>query len=199
MTTEQIYTPTTAMRSALSIIDAEHRGYATVLRALLRHLEPVRARQAAPNHDLFATILAYADSFMERFHHPKEDEYLFRAIRSRTNEADAVLLELQHEHASGPSELRGLREALAVARNGIAADIDAFAHRLERYIADQEAHMRTEAGTVLPLARRVLTAADWEAIDQAFRGHADPFFGSGPQGRSGTLFTPLFGFAPPNT
>lgn len=199
MTTEQIDTPTAAMRSALSILDAEHRGYATVLRALLRHLEPVRARQTAPNHDLFATILGYADSFMEGFHHPKEDEYLFRALRSRTDEADAVLLELQHEHARGPEEIRGLREALTLARNGIAADVDAFAHRLEVYIAGQVAHMRVEAETVLPLARKVLTASDWEAIDKAFRGHTDPFFGTGPQGRSGTLFTPLFGFAPPRT
>jgi hemerythrin-like domain-containing protein len=186
------------MRSALSIIDAEHRGYGTVLRALVRHLEPVRARREAPNHDLFATILAYADTFMERFHHPKEDEHLFRAIRTRTDEADAVLLELQHEHAHGPSELRRLREALARARNGITADIDAFAHRLERYIADQEEHMRKETGIVLPVARRVLTATDWETIDQAFRGHSDPFFGIGPQGRSGSLFTSMYGFAPPN-
>ena len=185
------------MRSALSIIDAEHRGYATVLRALMRHLEPVRARREAPNHDLFATILAYADTFMERFHHPKEDEHLFRAVRGRTDEADAVLQELQHDHARGPSELRGLREALARARNGIAADINAFAHRLERYVVDQEAHMRTETDVVLPVARRVLTATDWQTIDHAFRGHSDPFFGTG-QGRSGSLFTSMYGFAPPD-
>ena len=190
-------TPSPAMQAALSVIEAEHRGFATVLRALLRHLATVREGGQAPNHDLFGTILAYADTFMDRFHHPKEDEHLFRALRSRTGEADTVLLQLQHEHASGPAELRGLHESLAGSRGGSREAVAEFADRLQRYIAGQEAHMRTEASVVLPIARRVLTRADWEGIDEAFRGNADPFFGSGPQGRAGTLFSPLFGFAPP--
>lgn len=185
------------MRAALSILDAEHRGYATVLRALSRHLELVRTRPAATNHDLLSTILAYADSFMERFHHPKEDEYLFRALRSRTDEADAVLLELQHEHARGPDKVRSLRDALARSRGGTASDLDAFAGELERYIFEQQAHMRTETAVMLPLATRVLEASDWETIERAFRGHTDPFFGAGPSGRAGSLFSPRFGSAPP--
>ena len=43
----------------------------------------------------------------------------------------------------------------------------------------------------------MLTQSDWEEIDQAFRGHSDPFFGAGPQGRGSSLFAPLFGFRPP--
>lgn len=190
-------TPSTTMRSALAVIEAEHRGFATVLRALQRHLVPVREGRQPPNHDLFATILAYADTFMERFHHPKEDEYLFRALRSRTDEADGVLRQLQHEHASGPAELRALQESLKASRGGVPSDVAEFAARLERYIAGQEAHMRLEGGTVVPIARRVLTQSDWEEIDQAFRGHSDPFFGAGPQGRGSSLFAPLFGFRPP--
>jgi hemerythrin-like domain-containing protein len=185
------------MRAALSVIEAEHRGFATVLRALQRHLGPVREGRQPPNHDLFGTILAYADTFMDRFHHPKEDEHLFRAVRARTAEADAVLLRLQHEHASDPAELRGLRESLGRSRNGAAAEAADFTSRLERYIAAQEAHMRLESGTVFPIARRVLTHADWETIEVAFRGNSDPFFGAGPLGRAGSLFSPVFGFAPP--
>ncbi len=196
MTTEQVDTPAAAMRAALSILDAEHRGYTTVLRALSRHLEVVRAQPAATSHDLLSTILGYADSFMERFHHPKEDEYLFRALRSRTDEADEALLALQHEHATGPAVLRSLREALARSRGGSPDDLDAFAGGLERYIAEQQAHMRTEAVVVLPLATRPLQASDWEAIERAFRGHTDPFFGAGTMGRSASFFSPRFGSAP---
>ena len=186
------------MRAALSILDAEHRGYATVLRALSRHVELVRTRPEATNHDLLSTILGYADSFMERFHHPKEDEYLFRALRSRTDEADAALRELQHEHATGPATLKSLRDALARSRGGTQDDLNAFAGGLERYIAEEQAHMRTEATVVLPLATRVLEASDWETIERAFRGHTDPFFGAGPPERTGSLFSPRFGSAPPD-
>lgn len=190
-------TPSPHMRSALSVLEAEHRGFATVLRALLRNLAPVREGRQPPNHDLFGTILDYADTFMDRFHHPKEDEHLFRAVRSRTAEADAVLLRLQHDHASGPAELRELQRSLARSR-GAPSQVAEFADRLEKYVASQEAHMRTEAGMVLPIARRVLTHADWEAIDGAFRGHTDPLFGTGP-GRARSLFAPLFGHAPPES
>jgi hemerythrin-like domain-containing protein len=190
-------TPLPAMRAALSVIEAEHRGFATVLRALLRHLAPVQEGRQAPNHDLFGTILAYADTFMERFHHPKEDEHLFRAVRCRTTEADETLRELQHDHALGPGELRGLHEALSRSRSGAPSDVADFAGRLQRYVAGQEAHMRKESGIVIPIARRVLTAEDWKGIDEAFRGNVDPLFGAGPQGRADSLFRPLFGFPPP--
>ena len=184
------------MLSALAIIHAEHNGFATALNALLRHLGPVRERRAKPNYDLFATILSYADTFMDRFHHPKEDEHLFRAVRSRTTQADATLLELQHEHASGPAEYRELHEALRRSRGGMAADIDAFSGLLERYVALQREHMHKEGSIVVPIAKRVLSAADWETIDQAFRDNNDPFFGAGPGGRVDTLFKPRYGFPP---
>lgn len=190
-------TPSPAMRAALSVIEAEHRGFATVLQALQRHLGPVREGRQLPNHDLFGTILAYTDTFMDRFHHPKEDEHLFRAVRSRTTEADETLRELQHDHALGPGELRALQEALGRSRGGAPSDVADFADRLQHYVAGQEAHMRKESGIVIPIARRVLTAEDWKEIDEAFRGNSDPFFGAGPQGRNGSLFRPLYGFSPP--
>ena len=193
MTTEQVDTPTAAMRAALSILDAEHRGFATVLRALSRHLELVRTRPAATNHDLLSTILGYADSFMERFHHPKEDEYLFRALRSRTDEADEALLELQHEHATGPADApvpaRGARP---------------FArwHRRTTWTRSPAASSATS-----PSSRRTCAPRRWSccrsrrarsrpptgrAIERAFRGHTDPFFGAGPLGALGRLLLAAF-------
>jgi branched-chain amino acid transport system ATP-binding protein len=182
--------------SALSIISGEHQGFATALNALMRHLAPVRERRVKPNYDFFGTILSYVDTFMDRLHHPKEDEHLFRAVRSRTSEADGVLLELQHEHASGPAEFRELHEALRRTHGGSAADIEAFAGLLDLYAAGQREHMRKENGIVIPIAQKVLRAEDWDMIDHAFRDNHDPFFGTGPLGRDGTLFKPLYGFPP---
>lgn len=167
------------MRSAISIIHAEHKGFATTLRSLDRYLRPVMEHGLRPNYDLFGTILSYLDTFMDRFHHPKEDEHLFRAVRERTGRADATFLELQHEHAVGPVLLRELQEALARTRGGAASDIEAFAGQLNRYTKMQEAHMRRENEIIIPLACEVLTAADWQAIDEAFRENLDPLFGTG--------------------
>ena len=38
--------------------------------------------------------------------------------------------------------------------------------------------MRSEEDTLIPLARRHLTAQDWEEINAAFTGHSDPLFGA---------------------
>ena len=68
-----------AMRSAVSIIRGEHLAFATALHALERYLAPAIEQGLKPNHDLFGTILAYIERFTDRFHHPKEDEHLFRS------------------------------------------------------------------------------------------------------------------------
>jgi len=36
-------------------------------------------------------MVHYIDAFPERLHHPKEDRYLFLALRKRTGEANAAL------------------------------------------------------------------------------------------------------------
>ena len=189
--------PQPARQSAVSIIRAEHKGFATTLHSLQRYLRPVIEHGLKPNYDLFGSILSYMDTFMDRFHHPKEDEHLFRAVRERSDRADGVLLELQHQHAAGPAMLRELHEALGRTRGGSASDIEDFASRLRRYTEMQEAHMRKENDIIIPLACETLTAADWTAIDEAFRENLDPLFGTGPResvgsvsGRSGSAPIP---------
>ncbi len=173
--------------SALEIIEGEHRSLEAVLHSLRLYVEPLRQHRVRPDCDVFATILSYMETFADRFHHPKEDEYLFRALRDRTREADGVLLHLQHEHATGPAELAGLKGALLRTRTGGERDLDEFAFRLDDYTRGQEEHLRLEDDVILPMTRRFLLARDWEPIDRAFRDNRDPFFGIGASGPIGGL------------
>jgi len=173
--------------SALAIIDGEHRSLEVVLLALRRYVGPLRHHRVKPDCEVFATILSYIETFADRFHHPKEDEFLFRALRERTRDADRVLLDLQHEHAAGPAEFDALKRALLRTRGGGDWEVEAFAFLLERYTASQLDHLHKEDGIVIPLARRFLTPRDWEPIDLAFRANRDPFFGMGASGPLGSL------------
>ena len=47
-------------------------------------------------------MVDYIDSFHQRFHHPKEDDFLFRAIRVRTRKGDTVLAELEAQRLFFP-------------------------------------------------------------------------------------------------
>jgi len=173
--------------SARAIIDGEQRSLESVLQALRCYVGPLRHHRVRPDCEVFATILSYIETFADRFHHPKEDEFLFRALRDRTREADGVLLDLQHEHATGPAELSALKSALLRTRGGGDREVEDFALLLERYTTGQEDHLRKEDGIVMPLARRFLTPRDWEPIDLAFRANRDPFFGIGAHGTMGSL------------
>ena len=57
-------------------------------------------------------MLYYIREYPEQFHHPMEDRFLFAALRSRTDDFDDVLDELQCEHIEGDVRLRNLEHAL---------------------------------------------------------------------------------------
>lgn len=167
--------------AALSIIRDEHRSLSAVLQGLEFLVRDIRDRGVAPDFELFTLIIDYIDLFPEKFHHPKENEYLFKAIRTRSAEANAVLDELEAEHARGEALIHDLRQALGRWRVAGAGGFDAFAAAVAAYADFHWKHMRKEEDVVMPVAERVLTAADWEAIDTAFRANEDPLFGARPR------------------
>jgi hemerythrin-like domain-containing protein len=116
-------------------------------------------------------MLDYLQAYPELLHHPKEDEYLFRFLRERCAEANAVLDELQAQHARGAELLQELRRTLDGSRSP--GNFDAFFPVLTAYADFQWKHMRTEEDVVLPLAERHLTPADWQAIDAAFASNRE--------------------------
>ena len=182
--------------AALSIIKDEHRSLVAVLQGLQFLVRDIRDRGVQPDFELFTLIIDYIDIFPEQFHHPKEDQYLFKALRARTDEANAVLDDLEREHARGDELIHALRQALARYRVGGAAGFDAFAAAVDAYLDFHWKHMRKEEELVMPLAERVLTDADWQAIDAAFRSNDDPLLGAGPKAEFRTLFQLIVNRAP---
>ena len=168
--------PVSARQRALASIEAEHKAFDAALAGLVGQLGFVRAHAVRPDPGLFERSLTYIATFMDRFHHRNEDEYLFKARRARTREADGLLADLQHDHARGPGFFRDLARTLAGTRTG-ETRFDDFADLLERYAREQVEHMRIEGTELVPLAQRVLKASDWQAIDTAFRLNRDPLFG----------------------
>lgn len=179
------------MRSALSIMQGEHEAFATALQTLCSRLRTVRAHAIKPHLKPFATGISFIETFIDHFHHPKEDEFLFPALCRRTRDADDALRELQFDHATGPHMLEELKASLARAQTGGIAELDHFADEMERYARVQLEHINMEDGVVMPIARRVLAARDWEEIDRAFRANLDPLFSAALRGKLGGLFRPV--------
>lgn len=182
---------------SIQIIRDEHRALAAVLHGLVYLVRETRDHGAPANFDVLSAMLYYIDAFPERFHHPKEDRYLFPLLRTRVPATAQVLDLLASEHHAGEAKIRTLQQALTRYREGGAAEFPPFAGAVEDYVAFEREHMRREEVEVLPAAQAHLTPGDWEAVDAAFLGHTDPLLGTVPGVQWQQLFSRIVNIAPP--
>ena len=182
------------MKNAIDIMRGEHRALAAVLSGLAAFVDGIEAGRFEPDFTLLAAMIEYVTELPERVHHPKEDDYLFAALRKRSAGAAAIVDDLQGEHRLGPGRIAALQAALDDYRNAGAPVLPAFRDVVKAYADFQWQHMSKEEKHVFPLAREVLTVQDWAAIDAAFAANDNPW--EGPAGEYKQLFTRIVSIAP---
>ena len=182
--------------TALQTIRVEHRALAAVLHGLQWLAREMRIQAGDGDFEVLAAMVYYIDAFPERFHHPKEDRYVFALLRVRCPAAAPLLDALIGEHETGAQKVRLLEQALTRFRAAGAPEYAAFAAAVEDYVAFEFAHMRREEHEVLPLAEAHLVASDWQLIDRAFTGHADPLLGTPHADQWDKLFSSIVALAP---
>jgi hemerythrin-like domain-containing protein len=181
------------MHPTLRIIRSEHATLSALLRSIGLLLSESRRHGVAPDFQVLRAMLYYIEEFPERVHHPKETTLLFPRLRERSAALGAVLKRLDQDHERSHVQVRELQhDVLALEMMGEAPDAAACLARFESemtaYIAGYLDHMRTEEQEVLPLAERVLGAADWAELDAAFMQNRDPLGCSD----ANDAFRPLF-------
>ena len=164
--------------SAIAIIKDEHRSMGYIVHTLQRTVHDVAANKAEADFALIATMLYYIDVFPDRCHHPKEDEHLFKRLRSRTTKANTVLDELQRQHVSGARMIACLEQTFVHWQAGAPHGLRPFSQAVDAYAEFLWNHMEQEEKHVFAIAHEYLTEADWRAIDSAFRANEDPLFGT---------------------
>ena len=157
----------------------------------------IRDRGMNPPFEVLGAMVYYIDAFPERFHHPKEDKYLFKLLRARCPEAHPLLDQLEEEHRAGDEKIRTLEQALSRYQQGGVTEAEAFIAAVEDYANFHWQHMGREEKEMLPLAEKYLTAADWKEVDAAFSGNTDPLLGETPTEDYRKLFRRIVNLAPP--
>jgi branched-chain amino acid transport system ATP-binding protein len=163
--------------AAVEALKTEHRNLGQVLNCLSDEIKRIRGLDEKPDLDLLFSIVYYIRVFPDRYHHPKEDEYLFTRLRQRTHEADQVLDELEREHAQFERLLKTLEQALRDYDQRYPNGLNELERQVEEYLEFQRQHMRKEEEHVLPIAEKALRDEDWAAMNNAFFRHDDPMFG----------------------
>lgn len=185
------------MPKALTIIRDEHRTIRAILHGMEYLVQEIRVRKKKIDPRVFHAMLYYLDTFSERMHHPKEDKHLFRAMRERSAEADALIAELEEEHAGGEESLRRLAQCLIRYEEGGEQEFPVFEREVENFVRNYRDHMRKEEDLLFPLARKMLTPEDWAKIDRAFGENRDPLAADRDTRDFEKLFERIVNLAPP--
>ncbi len=187
---------------ALRIISEDHNNLwrlATTVDQLAGDMEAQAKAGLQVNQALdtafFVSVLDYIEQFVERSHHPKEDDYLFRLLRLRNPYAAPTLDALQADHRGGLSRLNILRKSLTDATDG-RLQVPELAKQLRAYTAAMKTHILTEEKEVMPLARKALRKEDWLEINRAFNDNRDPLFGDAAQAEFRELYHRIVSLAP---
>jgi branched-chain amino acid transport system ATP-binding protein len=179
---------------ALRIISQDHSNLWRLATTIDLVAEEIEGGERL-NPAFFTSVFDYIEQFVDHFHHPKEDDFLFRILRLRSPDAAAILDPLQQEHHDGPERLAALREGLAQAAASPQA-VPAFLVALRSFTVRIKDHIRVEEKSAMPLARAVLTAQDWAEIDHAFLDNDDPLFGEKAKAEYRELFRRIAHLAP---
>ena len=142
----------------------------------------------------------YIEQFVDRSHHPKEDDYLFRLLRLRSAEAAEAAgprWKPTIARARQPGSQAAARQLAAAAQGELPAAALRSPRRCDATPPGSKAISGSEEKHVLPLAREVLQPQDdWQEIDRAFLDNNDPLFGDQAQAEFRELFHRIVSLAP---
>ncbi|WP_321948230.1 hemerythrin domain-containing protein [Paraburkholderia sp. J10-1] len=162
-------------RSAIQVILSEHRRLRSVVNGMLRVIDRIASNADSSGPILIRAMLYYIHEFPEQIHHPKEECYLLARLRERTDELDATIEELGHQHEEGEQRIQALERALTRFELEGASALSALRSDVTAYADFYAKHQQLEETIILPRAQRYLTVADWVEIDEAFGANRDPF------------------------
>jgi len=107
-----------------------------------------------------------------------------------------VLDRLDQDHARGEQAIRELEHALLAFEMMGESRREAFERAVQQYVDFYFQHMTLEEKQVLPLAEKLLSDADWLALDAAFAANRDPLTGHEPEDDYRALFSRIVNTLP---
>ena len=115
-------------------------------------------------------LVDFISAFADGFHHRKEEELLFPALRRQGIGEDGGPLEvMHHQHEVERGLIMALRQAVEAMGNGSETAIRHFVEDARRYTDLLTAHIELEDSVLFRLADEVLEEEDKKSLGEAFR------------------------------
>jgi epsilon-lactone hydrolase len=139
--------------------------------------------------ECMADILNYITHYPDRFHHPKE-ELIFDRMSGADAKTQAIIKNLRHGHTLVGSMGQDVSAEIAAmgASRSKKKRIDLGRH-IRVYTRGLREHIHLEEAKIFRPAIKLLSEADWKAIDKEIKPIIDPVFGDETANEYATLFS----------
>jgi len=141
----------------------------------------------APRYDLMTDALRYLTSYVDVYHHGREDVAFDLAVL-RAPDLEGVVSEAARQHASIVDAGARLRSDLERAAMDAPVPKVRVLSDAKAYIEGLRSHLRYEETEVFPRLDDVLDAEDWRVVDARAGRPEDPLFGPVTEDRYRALF-----------
>ncbi len=175
---------------SVNIIKKEHRNLAAVLYSIEQLVEEIEQGKQA-NLSVFHGLFTYIDRFLNRYHHPKENDFLFPLVLKRSADSKPLIEELDRQHKEGETLFIDMLKALSAFEFSGKNEFPLFRDAVHRYAEFENRHIDIEEQQLMPLAEACLTEDDWQQINEAFTANEDPMYGNHWSGEFSALFDKL--------
>jgi hemerythrin-like domain-containing protein len=166
---------------SIRIIHDEHAALAAMLQSLRLMVKRGPGSDPGNFFEVLHAMWFYIEEFPGRLHHSKETELLFPPVAQRAPHLRETIERLDKDHANGEAAVREIQYLLTAWELLGESRRAAFEQATNRYLDAYLEHMRIEETVIMPEAEKVLTAADWKALDAAFATNCDPLTGKYPR------------------
>ena len=123
-----------------------------------------------PSEEFFELVFEFADSFIETYHHIKEEEVLFPVLVEKLEgELDSQFTALQNQHKKADLALKEMRRCLKGYVNGNDTQTSIFWRSLGDYNSFLRAHLNRENHVFFPWVERKLNKKEQKEMEQRFK------------------------------
>lgn len=167
----------------------EHQRLARLL-DLLEGILDRFSEGTEPDFDLLSEMLEYMESYADQVHH-RTEELIFDRLHDRIGERPEIIAIVSHQHKLIGQINRRFRQSLNGIINEEVLRRDEVEIQGRELIATLRQHMVLEEREAFPLALRLLTDEDWQAIGEIAPSASDPLFVMPDKTRFHTLYREL--------
>jgi hemerythrin-like domain-containing protein len=173
------------MSQAIQDLLNEHEAILAALKILAR-MSAAASDTLRVNTQDMADFISFLREFADKCHHGKEEGLLFPAmVQAGVPEKGGPIAVMLAEHTQGRQYIAGMADSLA------AGDVMRLVAAAQQYILLLRAHIPKENNILFPLAEKILTPAQLDALFEAFEEHEEKVIGAGRHGQLHALLETL--------